>query len=103
MQAFPDGQQRALHYRYKCEPMEKVNAFKPKELDPNLDRRNMRAAMLGAVWCKKLNKIPASNWLKVIWEASSYFLTGFFQKLGCINPNDSIKDSILIKLCLIQF
>ena len=75
LQVLPDGQQRALHYRHKLSPLDKVNALRPKELDPNATRLGIRGAMLGAYWCKKFEKLPLSNWLKVVWEASLNFKT----------------------------
>ena len=96
LQVLPDGQQRALHYRYKLSPLDKVNVFRPKELDPNATRLGIRGAMLGAYWCKKFEKLPLSNWLKVVWEASLNFKTPvcFYQTLP-LDPTSLVTSSTL--------
>ena len=66
-----DGQQRALHYRHKIVANEKINAFKPKELEPTTQKLNMRAAMMGAIYHKKYNMLPQNEWCKLCWEAGS--------------------------------
>ena len=70
-QVLADGQQRALHYRYKISPVQKINAFKAKELDPQVSRIGIRSAMLGAYFSKKFDKMPQTDWIKVVWEARS--------------------------------
>lgn len=69
-----DGQQRALHYRYKLVAKEKVNAYRPKDLEPGCDRKNLRAAVLGAVFASKYNQLPRCEWCNVVWEAGPSIL-----------------------------
>ena len=72
LEVMTDGQQRPLHYRYKIVPKDSVNAYKPKELEQNLDRLNLRPAQFGAVFHQKYSQMPTCEWCKVIWEV------GFF-------------------------
>ena len=67
-QVLPDGQQRALHYRYKIVAKDKVNAFKPRQLEDGSDMNNLRAAVFGAVYHQKYQMIPKSNFARVVWE-----------------------------------
>lgn len=70
-QVQPDGQQRALHYRYRITPQDAINAYKPKELDASMSRVGMRSAMLGAIFKGKYNNLPQSDWVRLVWEARS--------------------------------
>jgi hypothetical protein len=73
LKAFPDGQQRALHYRYKVSPKEKVNAYKPKELEGGIDRANLRSAQLGAIFHQKYSQLPRCEWCNVMWEVGPFW------------------------------
>lgn len=73
-----DGQQRPLHYRYKIVPKDSLNTFKPKELEQNLDRLNLRPGQFGAVFHQKYSQIPTCDWCKVVWEVGFlYFQLGY--------------------------
>jgi hypothetical protein len=73
-----DGQQRPLHYRYKIVPKDSLNSFKPKELEPNLDRLSLRPGQFGAVFHQKYSQIPTCDWCKVVWEVGFlYFPLGY--------------------------
>ena len=65
----PDGNQMPVNYRYTVQPQENVNAFKPKELDPDTSTLGIRSALFGAYFNKKYNQLPTCEWLRVVWEA----------------------------------
>ncbi|CAK8999273.1 Uncharacterized protein SCF082_LOCUS5988 [Durusdinium trenchii] len=69
LKVLPDGQQRALHYRFKIAAKDKLNSYKPKELEGSVDKSNLRAAQLGAVFHNKYNQIPTCDWCNIVWEA----------------------------------
>ena len=69
LEVLPDGQQRALHYRYKISPKDSVNAFKPRELEASLDRNALRPAQFGAIYHRRYSQLPQCEWCRVVWEA----------------------------------
>ena len=71
-----DGNQVPLNYRYAIQPQEKINAFKPKELDPAVSSLGIRSAALGAYYHKKYNQLPTCEWLQTVWEAISFKVLG---------------------------
>ena len=72
LQVNADGNQVPLSYRYVIQPAVKVNAFKPKDLTPNDDKLNLRAAQFGAVWSSKFHTLPKTEHCDVVWEAQRF-------------------------------
>eukprot|EP00438_Fugacium_kawagutii_P022970 Skav217638 [mRNA] locus=scaffold73:25285:27312:+ [translate_table: standard] len=67
-----DGQQRALQYRYRLTPKEKINSFKPRPLEDGVDKDNLRAAVFGAIYHQRYNAVPMSSYCRVVWEVGCY-------------------------------
>ena len=58
LKVLPDGQQRALHYRFKIAAKDKLNSYKPKELEGSVDKSNLRAAQLGSRFPQQVQSDP---------------------------------------------
>ena len=72
-QVMPDGSQLALSYRYTVQADQKINAFKPRELQGDDNKLHLRAALFGSLWCNKLNQLPKAPHVDVVWEAHGLY------------------------------
>ena len=69
MQVTADGSQLPMSFRYVIQPAPKVNAFKPRELQPSDDKCSLRGVQFGALFNGKYNQMPRAPHCDVVWEA----------------------------------
>ena len=73
MQVAANGEQLPLSYRYTVGPKELINAYKPKDLEPNVNKHELRSSVFGAIYKTKFAQLPTTDHCRVVWEAHKLF------------------------------
>ena len=58
-----------MNFRYSITPRSVVNAYTPKPLPENTSMQDMRASQLGVCFIGKMQQLPKSDKVSVLFEA----------------------------------
>jgi hypothetical protein len=82
MQVSSDGSQAPVSFRYAVSVKDTINAYRPRDLEANIDKQNLRSSVFGAIWSKKFTQLPSTDFCRVVWEAGNWNLChGLFRKI----------------------